>query len=74
MSALGELIAGCNRHGWRVGLSADPDLAGGSLELRAVEVRDRDRELLAEAHIVVDDIEAAAVRAALMLKHSGRLA
>lgn len=73
MSALGELIQGCARRGWKVGLSADHVCFDGELELRAVEVWDRDRDLLAEAHVVADDIEAAAVRAAMQLDAKGLL-
>jgi hypothetical protein len=73
MSAMGELIIGCHRKGWRVGLFARPT-AVSRLELKAVEVRDHDRALLASAGIVSGDLEAACVRTAMLLDEQGLLA
>lgn len=73
MSALGALEEGCKRHGWRVGLFARPT-SRSRLELKAIEVRDRDRELLASAAIDGDDLDAACVRTAIMLDQRGLIA
>lgn len=74
MSAIGELILGCRRRGWRVGLVAIPT-AQRRLEVAALEVRDRDRDLLAFVQLRgMDDLDNGCARAAQVLALKGLIA
>ncbi len=76
MSAFAELAGQCSRRGWKLGLAGryprgrhEPGLT-----LDRLEIRDRDRELLAAVTFDPARIDAAAVDAAVALERKGLIA